>query len=94
VPGGKAEKSPRPLGGLASRRAATGIPASTTDGGNSPSEQTAAEPGVGQHRRASRRSDVAVPEAADPFGHSTITIAWLLAQGSGAFRSYPVLSRM
>ena len=56
VPGGKAGESPRLPGGSASRRAATGIPASTTDVGNSPSEQASAAPAVRQRRRGSRRS--------------------------------------
>ena len=79
VPGGKAEESPRLPGGSASRRAAAGIPASTTDIGNSPSEQASAAPAVRQRRRGSRRSDTAAPEAADPVGQSTNAIARLLA---------------
>jgi excisionase family DNA binding protein len=74
MPGGKAGESPRLPGGLASRRAATEIPAST-DVGNSPSEQPSAAPGVRQHRRGSRRSGTAVSEAADPVGQSSNAIA-------------------
>ncbi len=79
VPGGKAGESPRLPGGLASRHTATGIPASTTDVGNSPAEQASATPGVRQRRRARRGSDTAVPDAADPIELSTNAIARLLA---------------
>ncbi len=48
MPGDKAGESARLPGGLASRHAATGIPASTTDVGNSPSQQASAAPGARQ----------------------------------------------
>lgn len=76
---GKAGKSPRLPGGLASGRAATGITAPATDIGNAPPEQASAAPAVRQRRRGGRRSDLAVPEVADPVGHSTDAIARLLA---------------
>ena len=50
-----------------------------TDVGSAPSEQASAASGVRQRRRGSRRSDTAVPEAADPAGQSTNAIARLLA---------------
>jgi excisionase family DNA binding protein len=64
---------------LASRRATTEIPASTTDVGISLSEQASAAPGVRQRRRGNRRSDIEVLEAADPIGQSTNAITPLLA---------------
>jgi len=70
VPGDKAGESPRLPGGSASRRAAAGVPASTTDAGNSPSEQAAAIPGVRQRRRPRLRSGMAVLETADPSGRA------------------------
>ena len=79
VRNGKAEESPRLPGGLASRRAATGIPIPTTEVGNSPSEQASAAPGVRQRRRSSRRSGAAAPEAVNPVAQSTNVIARLLA---------------
>ena len=78
MPGGKAEQPPGLSGGLASRQAATAIPAWTTDVGNSPSEQDSAAP-VRQRRRTRRGSDLAVPDAADPADLSTNAIARLLA---------------
>ena len=79
VPGGKVGESPRRPGGLTSRRVAAGIPASTTDVGNSPSEQASAAPRVRQRRRGNRGSDMAVPEAAGTDGKSINAIARLLA---------------
>jgi hypothetical protein len=75
VPGGKAGKSPRLPGGLDSSRAATGIPTSTTDVGDSSLQQASAAPTVGQRRRGSRRRDVAAPEAAAPAAKDTNAIA-------------------
>ncbi len=54
VPGGKAGEPPRLPGGLASRRAATGVPASTTDVGTTSSDQASVAPGMRQRRRGSR----------------------------------------
>ena len=79
VPSGKAEEPARLPDGLASRRAATPTPASTTNVGNSPSEQVAIARGVRQRRRRRRGNDMVVPEAADPAGQSTNAIARLLA---------------
>jgi excisionase family DNA binding protein len=79
MPGAKAEESPNPPGGPASRHAPDRILASTTDVGNSRPEQISATPRVRQRRRGSRRSDTAVPEAADPARQSTNAIALLLA---------------
>jgi excisionase family DNA binding protein len=78
VPGGEAGEPLRLQGGSASRRAAAGIPSSTTDVGNSPSEQVSAVPGVRQRRRGSQ-TDITVPEAAGPDGQITDAIARLLA---------------
>lgn len=78
VPGGKAGEPLRLPGGLATRRAATEITASTTDVGNSPSKQVSAAPGIRQRRRRSR-TDIAAPEAADPDEQATDVIARLLA---------------
>jgi excisionase family DNA binding protein len=60
-------------------RATTGISASTADLGNPSLEQASAAPGVRQRRRASRKSDMAVPKASDPVGQSINAIARLLA---------------
>jgi excisionase family DNA binding protein len=79
VPKGKAEESPRQQGGLASRRAATGIPTSTTELDNAPSDQASAAPGVRHRRRGSRRRETAAPEATDPAGQGTNALARLLA---------------
>jgi excisionase family DNA binding protein len=79
VPGGKTGKSPRLPGSLASRPAATGIPASTTDVGNTRPEQDCAVPGVPQPRRERRGSDTAVPDAVDTVELSTNVVARLLA---------------
>ena len=79
MPRGKAEQSPRLPGGLASRRAATRIPAPTANVGSFPSKQAPAAPGVRHRRPGSRRSDIAVPDAADPVEQSTNAIARLLA---------------
>jgi excisionase family DNA binding protein len=79
VPGGKAEEPPSLPRGLPPRRAHIGIPASTTDVRRSPSEQASAAPVVRQRRRGNRRTDTAVPEAADPAGQTTDAIARLLA---------------
>jgi excisionase family DNA binding protein len=74
-----ARESSRPLGGPASRRAASGVPPSTTDPGNSRPEQDSAAPGGRQPRRGRRGSDIAVPDAVGPVEPSTNVIARLLA---------------
>ena len=79
MPGDKAGKSTRLPSGLGSSSAATGIPASTIDAGNSPYAQASAAPAASQHRRTSRTNKSALPDTADPIELSTNAIARLLS---------------
>jgi excisionase family DNA binding protein len=83
MPGSNAEESPELPDGLASRYAATGISASTTDVGNSPLGQVSAAPGVRQRRRRRRGSETDSPEPADPAVQSTNAIARMLNSDMG-----------
>ncbi len=78
MPGDKDENSPRLPGGLASRRASTGIPAATTDVGTSLPAPVPPASAVRQRRRGSRKSDVAAPEAANSVEQRTNASARLL----------------